>query len=231
MFSYPNTKKTATSIHKFSFGLRGLRRVCTRLGHPRSRSTATSSLLHRYGISSIKPSKIPPLARKSCSEHASKLLCLRKGCSSSASKLPGARKGCSGSALELPRARKGCSGSASELSEVEKAAPAVLGSCQKVDKAAPAVHRSCPELETTFLKRVRNHAALENPVPCDFEATSRSKLIRNHVRRNCSKIRGAAPLHSVSLCSVPPYSVHGYARVHTSIYICMYSLSLYIYQI
>ena len=130
-------------------------------GHPRSRSTATSSLLHRYGISSIKPSKIPPLARKSCSEHASKLLCLQKGCSGSASKLPGTRKGCSGSVLELPRARKGCSGSASELSEVEKAAPAVLGSCQKVDKAAPAVHRSCPETETTFLHRVRRHSALE----------------------------------------------------------------------
>ena len=136
----------------------------------------------------------------------------RKGCSGSALELPGARKGCSGSPLELPRARKGCSGSASELSEVEKAAPAVLGSCQKVDKGAPALRRSCPELETTFLNMVRNHAALENTVPCDFEATSRSKLIRHHVRENCSKIRGAAPLHSVSLCSVPPDSVHGYAR-------------------
>ena len=157
-------------------------------------STKTLVFLHRYGISSIKPSKIPTPARKSFSEHASKQLCLQKGCSGSASKLPGARKGCSGSALELPRVRKGCSGSASELPKVEKAAPAVL--------------RSCPELETTLLHRVRRRSTLENANQRDFGVTSRSKLIRNHVRRNCSNTRGSAPLHSVFLCSVPPYSVH-----------------------
>ena len=107
----------------------------------------------------------------------------------------------------------------SELPNVEKAPPAVLGSCQKVEKAAPAVLRSCPELETTLLHRVRRRSTLENANQRDFGVTSRSKLIRNHVRRNCSNTRGSAPLHSVFLCSVPPYSVHVYARVHTSIYI------------
>ena len=217
-------------VYLYNNSRSSLQRLWMRLGAGSSRSPATSSLLHRYGISSIKPSKIPPPARKSCSEHASKLLCLQKGCSGSASKLPGARKGCSGSALELPRARKGCSSNASELPKVEKAAPAVLGSCQKVEKAAPAVLRSCPELETTLLHRVRRRSTLENANQRDFGVTSRSKLIRNHVRRNCSNTRGSAPLHSVFLCSVPPYSVHVYARVHTSIYIYIYMyIHIYIY--
>ena len=153
---------------------------------------------------------------------ASKRLCCQQGCPAvlrSCQELeeaaPAVLRSCQRLEKAAPAVLRSCQ-------KVEIAAPAPLRSCQKVETAAPAALRSCPELETTFLKGVRNHAALENTVTRYFEATSRSKSIRNHVRRNCSNIRVSAPLHSVSLCSVPPYSVHVYARVHTSIYIYIY---------
>ena len=48
------------------------------------------------------------------------------------------------------------------------------------------------------------------------------------VQRICSKKLGSATLHFASLHSAPLYSVHGYARVHTSIYIYIYQY-IYIY--
>ena len=190
MYISAHTHTQYISIFKFAYSLTPRRTTSqdfARVSEPSLESTKTLVFLHRYGISSIKPSKIPPPARKSCSEHASKLLCVQKG----------------------------CSGSAQEL---QKAAPAELLSRQKVEKAAPAVLRSCPEAESTFLHRVRRHSALENTNQRDFGATSRSKLIQNHVRRYGSKMLGSAPLHSVSLNSVAPFSVHVYARF-TLVYI------------
>ena len=124
-----------------------------RVSEPSLESTKTLVFLHRYGISSIKPSKIPPPARKSCSEHASKLLCLRKGCSGSASELPGARKGCSGNASEPPEGRKGCSGSASELPVGRKGCSSSASELPRaqnyVSQAVEASQRSNARSKTT----------------------------------------------------------------------------------
>ena len=108
--------------------------------------------------------------------------------------------------------------SASELLEGRKSCSQCFGAAARSIKLLWQCFRAAQSSKLRFSSD-RSHSALENTCHSDFEATSRSKLIRNHVRSNCSKIRGSAPLHSVSLCSVPPSSVHGYARVHISIYI------------
>ena len=106
--------------------------------------------------------------------------------------------------------------------KVERVVPAVLGSCQKVEKLLRQCIGTAQSSKLHFPRGVRNRAACESTITMNFEPASRSKSIRNHVRRNCSKMLGSAPLHSVSLKSVPPFSVNGYARF-TLVYI------LYIY--
>ena len=47
--------------------------------------------------------------------------------------------------------------------------------------------------------------------------------VQYHARKNCSNRLCSATLPSVTLCSGSLFSVHGYARVHTSIYIYIYT--------
>ena len=84
--------------------------------------------------------------------------------------------------------------------------------------------RYCDEVESEFgfvLPRGRKDAKLRSSE--GMKARSRARNgIRSHVRGSCSKSLCSLTLHSVAHRSAPPCSVHGYARVHTSIYIYIY---------
>ena len=84
--------------------------------------------------------------------------------------------------------------------------------------------RYCDEVEIEFgfvLPRGRKDAKLRSSE--GMKARSRAQNgIRSHVRGSCSKSLCSLTLHSVAHRSALPCSVHGYARVHTSIYIYIY---------
>ena len=85
--------------------------------------------------------------------------------------------------------------------------------------------RYCDEVESEFgfvLPRGRKDAKLRSSE--GMKARSRAQNgIRSHVRGSCSKSLCSLTLHSVAHRSALPCSVHGYARVHTSIYIYIYT--------
>ena len=91
----------------------------------------------------------------------------------------------------------------------------------------PRAACACPRAPCVRLPTARAHYAR---LLCTFAAPARCTRslctlalsvhsVRSNVQRNCSKKLCTAPLHSASLNSVPLCSVHGYARVHTSVYI------------
>ena len=91
--------------------------------------------------------------------------------------------------------------------------------------------RYCDEVESEFgfvLPRGRKDAKLRSSE--GMKARSRAQHgIRSHVRGSCSKSLCSLTLHSVAHRSALPCSVHGYARVHTSIYKYVYFLKICIY--
>ena len=84
--------------------------------------------------------------------------------------------------------------------------------------------RYCDEVESEFgfvLPRGRKDAKLRSSE--GMKARSRAQNgIRSHIRGSCSRSLCSLTLHSVAHRSALPCSVHGYARVHTSIYIYIY---------
>ena len=61
-------------------------------------------------------------------------------------------------------------------------------------------------------------SALPCPLPCHAP-----RGMQRHVRKSCLEKQESVPLTSATLDSVLPHTVHGYARVHTSIYIYIYT--------
>ena len=86
--------------------------------------------------------------------------------------------------------------------------------------------RYCDEVEIEFgfvLPRGRKDAKLRSSE--GMKARSRAQNgIRSHIRGSCSKSLCSLTLHSVAHRSALPCSVHGYARVHTSIYIYNFNI-------
>ena len=119
------------------------------------------------------------------------------GCSGSTSEPLGAQDGCSGSTLEPLGAQDGCSGATLAPPGTQKRRSGVssepLGAAQSLLALEACIQRGCSK-----------------------------RLFKNAVRRGCSKELSLLTLSSASLRSVPLCSVHGYARVHTSIYIYIY---------
>ena len=83
--------------------------------------------------------------------------------------------------------------------------------------------RYCDEVESEFgfaLPRGRKDVKLRSREGMKARSRARNS-IRSHVRESCSKNLCSLTLHSVAHRSALPCSVHGYARVHTSIYLSL----------
>ena len=106
-----------------------------------------------------------------------------------------------------------CFGATSALEMATLACP---GAASALKKAAPACFDAASALKIAILACSGAASALEKSVRACFNAAS---ALKEAARDHYSKV-----LVSVTLCSDPLYSallryVHGYARVHTSIYI------------
>ena len=131
-------------------------------------------------------------------------LCARNGCSG----LPGccwsAWTGCFGAANALKMAAQACPGAASAL---EKAALACCGAASALKMAV---------LTYSGAARMRLKSVFK---PASVPPVRSKTLFEPAVRDHYSKVLVSVSLFSEPLHSALLYSVHGYARVHTSIYI------------
>ena len=118
---------------------------------------------------------------------------------------------CSGAASALEGAVRACFSPAGALKMAALACPGATSALGKADRACLGAASATKMADLACSKRLSEPASLP-PV--------RSKrLFERAVRDRCSQKRVSValcsePLHSALLCSV-----HGYARVHTSIYI------------
>jgi|AACY02.13.fsa_nt_gi hypothetical protein len=130
------------------------------------------------------------------------------------------RKCRTGAASEPLGARKCRTGAASEPLGVRK--------CRTGAASEPLSVRKCrtgAALEPPGARKCRTGAASE---PLNWRSKMQEALrwgrlaLKECGQRGCSKRQSLLSVSSVLLFSVPLCSVHGYARVHTSIYIYIY---------
>ncbi len=127
-----------------------------------------------------------------------------------------AARACPGAAGTLGRVNRACLGATGALKMAALACPSAASA---LEKAALACFGTASALKMAVLACSDATSALEKPARARFSAASAhsKRLFAPAVRDHYSKV-----LVSVALCSEPLYSallcsVHGYARVHTSI--------------
>ena len=129
-----------------------------------------------------------------------------------------AARACPGAAGALGRAGRACFGVASALKMAAQACP---GAASALEKAALACCGAASALKMAVLTysgaaRMRLKSVFK---PASVPPVRSKTLFEPAVRDHYSKVLVSVSLFSEPLHSALLYSVHGYARVHTSIYI------------
>ena len=128
-----------------------------------------------------------------------------------------AARACPGAAGALGRAVRACFGAANALKMAAQASPGAASALEKANLACCGAASALKMAVLTYsgAARMRLKSVFK---PASVPPVRSKTLFEPAVRDHYSKV-----LVSVSLCSEPLhsallYSVHGYARVHTSIY-------------